>query len=178
MPHLADDAVRMLKVLPGVTGGDFSAALNIRGGRREEAMLTVDGAEIHNGFHFRDIDGALSVLDTNLVEGIDFITGGMTADYGDYMSGVVGLQSRRPSPDDEYRNGVGISFVSLVRPHLGHFRGRSRLVAGVRAARISRRAHRTRRGGQRAAHAALHRCLCRHRLRVRASAVRLPRDCC
>jgi hypothetical protein len=57
-----------------VTGGDFSAALNIRGGRREEALLTIDGAEIHNAFHFRDLDGALSVLDTNLVQGIDFIT--------------------------------------------------------------------------------------------------------
>jgi hypothetical protein len=123
MPHLADDAVRMLKVLPGVTGGDFSAALNIRGGRREEALLTVDGAEIHNGFHFRDIDGALSVLDTHLVEGIDFITGGMTAEYGDYMSGVVDLQSRRPSPDDEYRSGVGISFVSLYGRTSGTFAG-------------------------------------------------------
>jgi outer membrane cobalamin receptor len=123
MPHLADDAVRMLKVLPGVTGGDFSAALNIRGGRREEALLTVDGAEIHNGFHFRDIDGALSVLDTNLVQGIDFITGGMTAEYGDYMSGVVGLQSRRPSADDEYRSGVGISFVSAYGRTSGTFAG-------------------------------------------------------
>ncbi|HEU5134177.1 MAG TPA: TonB-dependent receptor [Steroidobacteraceae bacterium] len=123
MPHLADDAVRMLKVLPGVTGGDFSAALNIRGGRREEALLTVDGAEIHNGFHFRDIDGALSVLDTNLVQGIDFITGGMTAEYGDYMSGVVGLQTRRPSPDDEYRSGVGISFVSAYGRTSGTFAG-------------------------------------------------------
>ena len=113
MPHLADDAVRMLKVLPGVTGGDFSAALNIRGGRREEALLTIDGAEIHNAFHFRDLDGAMSVLDTHLIQGIDFITGGMTAEYGDYMSGVVGLQSRVPTPDDEYRNGVGVSFVSL-----------------------------------------------------------------
>ena len=121
MPHLADDAVRMLKVLPGVTGGDFSAALNIRGGRREEALLSLDGAEIHNGFHFRDLDGALSVLDTNLVEGIDFITGGMTAEYGDYMSGVVGLQSRRPSPDDEYRNGIGVSFVSLYGRTSGTF---------------------------------------------------------
>ena len=123
MPHLADDAVRMLKVLPGVTGGDFSAALNIRGGRREEALLTIDGAEIHNGFHFRDIDGALSVLDTNLVQGIDFITGGMSAEYGDYMSGVVGLQSRRPAPDDEYRNGLGISFVSAYGRTSGNFAG-------------------------------------------------------
>jgi hypothetical protein len=112
MPHLADDAVRMLKVLPGVTGGDFSAALNIRGGRREEALLTIDGTEIHNAFHFRDMDGALSVLDTNLVQGIDFITGGMTAEYGDYMSGVIGLETRMPAPEDEYRSNVGVSFVS------------------------------------------------------------------
>jgi len=121
MPHLADDAVRMLKVLPGVTGGDFSAALNIRGGRREEAQLTIDGAEIHNAFHFRDLDGALSVLDTNLVQGIDFITGGMPAEYGDYMSGVVGMQSRLPSPEDEYRSGVGVSFVSLYGRTSGVF---------------------------------------------------------
>jgi outer membrane receptor protein involved in Fe transport len=123
MPHLADDAVRMLKVLPGVTGGDFSAALNIRGGRREEALLTIDGAEIHNAFHFRDLDGALSVLDTNLVQGIDFITGGMTAEYGDYMSGVIGLETRMPAPDDEYRSGVGISFVSAYGRTGGNYAG-------------------------------------------------------
>ena len=112
IPHLADDAVRMLKIMPGVTGGDFSAALNIRGGRREETLLRIDGAEIHNGFHFRDLDGALSVLDTNLVDSIDFITGGMPAQYGDYMSGVVDMRTRRPREDDEYRHAAGISFVS------------------------------------------------------------------
>ncbi len=112
LPHLADDAVRMLKLMPGVSGGDFSAALNIRGGRREETALRIDGAEIHNGFHFRDLDGALSVLDTNLVDSIDFITGGMTANYGDYMSGVVDMRTRRPRKDDEYRSAAGVSFVS------------------------------------------------------------------
>jgi len=121
MPHLADDALRMLKVLPGVTGGDISAALNIRGGMRYEAQLTIDGAEIHNAFHFRDLDDALSVLDTSLVEGIEFITGGMTADIGDYMSGSVGLQTRRPSAGDEYRSGVGISFVSAFARTSGTF---------------------------------------------------------
>lgn len=112
MPHLADDAIRMLKVLPGVSGGDFTAALNVRGGRREEALLTIDGAEIHNAFHFREIDGAISVLDTHVVDSIDFTTGGMTADVGDYMSGVVSLKTRRPKADDRYRSSAGISFVS------------------------------------------------------------------
>jgi outer membrane cobalamin receptor len=121
MPHLADDPLRMLKVLPGVSGGDFSAAVNVRGGRRDEALLSVDGAEIHNAFHFRDIDGALSVLDTNLVESIDFVTGGMTADIGDYMSGAIGLQTRRPAPTDEFRSGVGLSFVSAYGRTSGNF---------------------------------------------------------
>ena len=133
MPHLGDDAVRMLKVLPGVTGGDFSAALNVRGGRREETLLRIDGAEIHGGYHFRDLDGALSLLDTNLVESIDFITGGMTADTGDYMSGVVDLRTRRPSPDDEYRSAAGISFVSAYGRTGGNFsEGRGAWLASVR----------------------------------------------
>lgn len=112
MPHLGDDAMRMLKVLPGVSGGDFSAALNVRGGRRDETMVTIDGAEIHNATHFRDLDGTFSVLDTNLVQSINFISGGATADYGDYMSGVVDMRTRRSRSDDEYKNTAGISFVS------------------------------------------------------------------
>lgn len=133
IPHLADDAVRMLKVMPGVSGGDFSAALNIRGGRREETLLRIDGAEIHNGFHFRDLDGALSVLDTNLVDSIDFSTGGMTARYGDYMSGVVEMRTRRPRPDDEYRHAAGISFVSAYGRSGGTFAdGRGAWLASAR----------------------------------------------
>lgn len=134
LPHLADDAVRMLKVLPGVSGGDFSAALNIRGGRRDETKLVIDGAEIHNGFHFRDLTGALSVLDTHLVQGIDLITGGMTADYGDYMSGVADMHTRRPAEDDDYRSAAGVSFVSAYARTGGIFsdgRG-SWMVAGRR----------------------------------------------
>jgi outer membrane cobalamin receptor len=133
MPHLADDAVRMLKVLPGVSGGDFSAALNIRGGRRDETMLTIDGAEIHDGFHFRDLDGALSVLDTNLVESIDFVTGGMTAGHGDAMSGRVDLRTRRPRDDDEYRSAAGVSFVSAYGRTGGTFAdGRGAWLASAR----------------------------------------------
>lgn len=121
LPHLADDAVRMLKVLPGVTGGDFSAALNIRGGRREETMLRIDGAEIHNGFHFRDLTGALSVLDTTLVDSIDLVTGGMTVQNGDAMSGLVDMRTRRPRSDDEYRSAAGLSFVSAYGRTSGTF---------------------------------------------------------
>lgn len=133
MPHLADDAVRMLKVLPGVSGGDFSAALNVRGGRREETRLRIDGAEIHGGFHFRDLDGALSVLDTNLVESIDFVTGGMTAQQGSHLSGLVDMRTRRPRADDEYRSAAGVSFVSAYGRTGGTFaEGRGAWLASAR----------------------------------------------
>jgi len=133
IPHLADDAIRVLKLLPGVSGGDYSAALNIRGGRRDETLLLIDGAEIHNGFHFRDLDGAMSVLDTHLVQGIDFSTGGMTADIGDYMSGVVDLETFRPSADDDYRSTLGISFVSAYGRTGGTFKDdRGSWLAAVR----------------------------------------------
>jgi hypothetical protein len=133
MPHLADDALRMLKVLPGVSGGDFSAALNIRGGRHDETLLRIDGAEIHGGYHFRDLDGALSVLDTNLVDSIDFITGGMTARHGRTMSGVVDIRTHRPSEDDEYRHAAGVSFVTAYGRSTGLFaEGRGSWLASVR----------------------------------------------
>ncbi len=120
-PHLMDDAIRVLKGLPGVSGGDFSAQLNIRGGRRDEVMLMVDGAEIHNGFHFSEVDGLLSVMDTNLVDRMEFITGGMTADWADHMSGVVNIDSISPSPEDSHKNAVGISFISAFARNSGTF---------------------------------------------------------
>jgi len=120
-PHLADDTMRMLKGLPGVTGGDFSSKLNVRGGRRDEVMLMVDGAEIHNGFHFSEVDGLLSALDTNLVDSLDFMTGGMTSDWSNYMSGVIDIRSRDPGLQDEYPNAVGVSFISAFARGAGSF---------------------------------------------------------
>jgi TonB dependent receptor/TonB-dependent Receptor Plug Domain len=110
-PHLLDDSIRILKGFPGVTGGDLSAQLNIRGGRRDEVQLLVDGAEIHNGFHFSEFGGILSVVDTHLTQSIDLTTGGMTADRSNYMSGVVDIATLKPKPDDEYKYVAGISFI-------------------------------------------------------------------
>ena len=113
VPHLGDDPMRVLKTLPGVAGRDLSAMMNVRGGRADEVLMLIDGAEIHNGFHFQDGDeGFLSLIDSHLVHSIDFTTGGMTADHGDAMSGVVDIKTRRPVQADEHHHAVGISFVS------------------------------------------------------------------
>ena len=141
MPHLADDAVRMLKVLPGVTGGDFSAALNIRGGRREEALLTVDGAEIHNGFSF-------SRHRWRVERARHQSRAGHRLHHRRHDRRIRRLHERRGRPADPApvaRRRIPQrrrhQFRERLRPHLWHLRGGSRLVAVVRAARVSRRAH-------------------------------------
>ncbi len=120
-PHLTDDAFRALRVLPGVAGGDFSARLYLRGGRRDEVALRVDGVEIHDPFHLRELDGPISLLDTNLVERIDLTTGGPTADFGGRMSGLVDITTRIPQAGATERNAVGISFVNAFARTSGRF---------------------------------------------------------
>ena len=113
IPHLADDAMRVLRTLPGVAGRDLSAKINVRGGRRDELLVLIDGAEIHNGFHFQDDeDGVFSLIDTNMVQSMDFTTGGMPAKHGDAMSGILNVETRTPTLDDEYHHALGMSFIS------------------------------------------------------------------
>lgn len=134
IPHLGDDAMRVLKTLPGVAGRDLSAKMSVRGGRRDEVLMVIDGAEIHNGFHFQDDDdGVLSLVDTNLVKSMDFTTGGMTAEHGDFMSGVVDIQTRRPAVEDPNRHAVGISFISsFARTSRLFAEGRGSWIASAR----------------------------------------------
>jgi TonB-dependent Receptor Plug Domain len=134
IPHLFDDAMRVLKSLPGVAGRDLSARVNVRGGRPDELMMLIDGAEIHNGFHFQEgEDGVLSLVDTNLVRSMEFTTGGMTAQYGDYMSGVVDIQTRQPTENANDNNAVGISFISSFARTGGTFdAGRGYWIASAR----------------------------------------------
>lgn len=93
LPHLMDDAIRVLNGLPGVAGGDISAQLNVRGGRRDEVLVLIDGAEIRDPFHIREASGAISLVDTNLVQEMRLVSGGATADLGHHMSGVLDIST-------------------------------------------------------------------------------------
>jgi outer membrane receptor protein involved in Fe transport len=134
IPHLADDAMRVLKTLPGVAGRDLSARINVRGGRRDELIMLIDGAEIHNGFHFQDDeDGVFSLVDTNMVQSMSFTTGGMPAKHGDAMSGVLEIDTRTATLDDEYRHAFGVSFISsFARTSRMFANGRGSWIASAR----------------------------------------------
>lgn len=112
MPQLANDFFRAVSRLPGTSSNDFSTRFTVRGGEYEEVLVMLDGLQIYEPFHLKDIDGgAISVIDVAAVESIDLMTGGFPARYGDKMSGAFEIKSRQVPPDRN-RFSAGISLIN------------------------------------------------------------------
>jgi outer membrane receptor protein involved in Fe transport len=97
VPHLGDDVYRAFDRLPGITGLDLSARFNIRGGQEDETQVLIDGAEIYDPFHVRDLYRAFSTIDAEAIGAVDVLTGGFPLQYGGRMSGVIDISSLKPS---------------------------------------------------------------------------------
>jgi hypothetical protein len=112
MPQLANDFFRAVSRLPGTSSNDFSTRFTVRGGEYEEVLVMLDGLQIYEPFHLKDIDGgAISVIDVAAVESIDLMTGGFPARYGDKMSGAFEIKSRQVPPNQK-RFSAGISMIN------------------------------------------------------------------
>jgi hypothetical protein len=119
LPHLADDLMRAIARLPAVASDDFSARINLRGGAREETTLYLDGLELIDPFHLKDLQGALSIVDSNLVDRMDLLPGGFPVTYGDSASGVVDIRTL-PTPEENVYS-LGVSFINAFANGRGTF---------------------------------------------------------
>ncbi len=109
LPHFGDDLYRAFTTLPGTAGGEFSARFAVRGGLYDETLVTLDDQELIEPFHLKDFQGVFSILDPEMIGGVELTPGGFTAEYGDRMTGVLDMVTRAPS---RTRFGAGISLTT------------------------------------------------------------------
>lgn len=119
LPHLGDDFFRALSLLPGITANDVSARFHIRGGRRDETQVLLDGQELYEVYHLQDYDSALSVISPTTLENVDVLTGGFTAEHGDRMSGILDMTT--VTPRSRIEGSVGIGLLSVDAGAAGLF---------------------------------------------------------
>jgi len=85
-----DNFMEMIKIQPGVTRD-----LHIRGGRQSEVMYLVDGLP-----YTEAAGGAVGgMLPKSAVLEMKILTGGFDAEYGNAMSGVINIVTKRGSTD-------------------------------------------------------------------------------
>ena len=112
VPQLGEDIFRAVNRLPGLSSGDYSAHFSIRGGRHDETLILLDGLELYEPYHLKDFnEGAISIIDTETIDGLELLTGGFPAQYGNKRSGVFHITSRTPESDGA-RYSAGLSFMN------------------------------------------------------------------
>lgn len=135
LPNLGGDLFRAASLLPGLASSDISAQFVVRGGRRDEVQVLLDGQELYSPFHLRDFDNALSIVPVEGLDEADLTTGGFPAVFGDRMSGVLDLTTRHPEAAAETL--LSVSFVDLLAQHIRPFaEDRGRLLLSARRGAI------------------------------------------
>ena len=99
---------RVLRTLPGVAMDDISTRLHVRGGSDKELLTLLDGMELYEPYHLKDFDGVFGIIDVQSIGGIELMTGGFGAEYGDKLTGVFSMESRNP-PVTGVRTTLGLS---------------------------------------------------------------------
>lgn len=96
MPRLADETLRAVQRLPGAATNGISSLAPIRGGEPNETAIHLNGLRLYEPFHLKNFYSPISLLDSRLIDGIEFYSGGFPAPFGDRMSAIIDAQTIRP----------------------------------------------------------------------------------
>jgi hypothetical protein len=113
LPHLGTDVFRTISLLPGTTSDDVSAQFHVRGGRRDEVLVLLDGQELYEAYHLKDFDNALSLVAASGLSNVDLTTGAFPSSYGDRMGGILDLTTVTPSKPRQFRLSVSVLNAQL-----------------------------------------------------------------
>ncbi|WKN44736.1 TonB-dependent receptor [Tunicatimonas pelagia] len=86
------DILKTLQLLPGVSfGSEGSAGLYVRGGSPDQNLILLDGVPVYNVNH---LFGFLSVFNTDAINNVELIKGGIPARYGGRLSSVLDISMK------------------------------------------------------------------------------------
>jgi len=97
-PGAMGDFQRILQSMPGVSfSNDQTNELLVRGGSPNENLTVFDGMELHSTNHYPNefnSGGPINMINTDLIQDIQFSTGGFISKYGDKLSSVMHVNTR------------------------------------------------------------------------------------
>ena len=101
LPSVSGNAVEeLIQSQAGVsTHSELSSQYNVRGGSFDENSVYINNVEVFRPFLVRSgQQEGISVINPDMVEKIEFSTGGYEARYGDKMSSALNITYKRPKP--------------------------------------------------------------------------------
>lgn len=101
IPSTTGNAVEeLIQSQAGVsTHSELSSQYNVRGGSFDENSVYINNVEVYRPFLVRSgQQEGISVINPDMVEKIEFSTGGFEARYGDKMSSALNITYKRPKP--------------------------------------------------------------------------------
>ncbi|RPI05004.1 MAG: TonB-dependent receptor [Ignavibacteriae bacterium] len=108
------DVLRSVQMLPGVSANnEFNARFNVRGGNPDENLVLVNGTQVYDPYHLKwAANYSIGVMNTELIDKMDLMTGGFPARYGDKMSSVLNIDYRE-GDKDRYTGRASLSLTDV-----------------------------------------------------------------
>jgi hypothetical protein len=111
LPGAAEDVLRSLQALPGVTSvSDFSSQLVVRGSGPDQNLILIDDFEVLSPYR---LYGFVSMFNPETVSDISLQTGGFSAQYGDRLSAVLDVKNREGRTDVAFGGKVNTSLTNM-----------------------------------------------------------------
>jgi TonB-dependent receptor-like protein len=133
MPRLADETLRAVQRLPGTTTNGFSSIGAVRGGEPNETAIVLDGLRLYEPFHLKNFLSPVSLLDSRLIDTLEFYSGGFPVVYGDRMSAIIDTRAVHPADPHYFEVGVNLFHSSaMAATEFGDGRGHA-MVSGRRS---------------------------------------------
>ncbi len=114
-PGSDQDFQRILQAMAGVSfSTDQTNELLVRGGAPDENLTVLDHMEIHSTNHYPNqynSGGPINMINVDLIQDVQFSTGGFISKYGDKSSSVMNITTREGTRESLMRGSANLSMA-------------------------------------------------------------------